>query len=244
MNQQDTDMLQIAIGSAERFNEDAPTPANPDLFRDCHLLESLLDDSPENSSSNTNNWQSGPDGAIVEFYICRPGSKPPQTCLDSKTILSNTFRNVRDVVFNNDFYILALQVAHKEITDLYPFWQLRQASLSYELTIVGIGYIKDGATDLLQSYNTMDFPMTPKSIQQAPCPAHIQDYSTYPPKVELAYLLRFYGRKFYSTQNPLHGAQLQDGACAHHHQTQSWERFCRDNFYWVTWVKDVWTNHA
>jgi hypothetical protein len=33
---------------------------------------------------------------------------------------------------------LALQVAHKEITDLYPFWQLRQASLSYELTIVGI----------------------------------------------------------------------------------------------------------
>jgi hypothetical protein len=234
MNQQDTDMLQIAIGSAERFNEDAPTPANPDLFPDRHLLESLFDDSPENSSSNTNNWESGPDGAIVEYNICRPVSKPPQTCLDSETILSNTFRNVRDVVFSNDFYILALQVAHKEITDLYPFWQLRQASLSYELTIVGIGYTKDGATDPLQSYHTMDFPMTPKSIQQAPCPAHIQDYSTYPPKVELAYLLRFYGRKSYSTQNPLHGAQLQDGACAHHHQTQTWERFCRDNFYSVT----------
>ncbi len=80
----------------------------------------------------------GNPALMEQFNICRPGSKPPQTCLDSKTILSNTFRNVRDVVFSNDFYILALQVAHKEITDLYPFWQLRQASLSYELTIVGI----------------------------------------------------------------------------------------------------------
>ena len=66
MNQQDTDMLQIAIGSAERFNEDAPTPAYPDPFRDRHLLESLLDNSPKNSSANPTNWQSGPDRAIVE----------------------------------------------------------------------------------------------------------------------------------------------------------------------------------
>ncbi len=177
MNQQDTDMFQIAFGSSEHFNEDAPTPANPDLFRDCHLLDSLLDDSPKNSSSNASNWQSSPDRSVVEFYICRPGSKPPQSCLDSETILSKTFRNVRDVVFSNEFYISALQLAHKEIADLYPFWQLRQASLNYELTIMGVGYVKDGATDPLQSYHAMDFPITPKSIQQATRPAHIQDYS-------------------------------------------------------------------
>jgi hypothetical protein len=191
MNQQDTDMLEIALGSSEHFNEDAPTPTNPDPFRDRQLHESLLDDSPENSSSNATNWHSGPDRAIVEFYICRPGSKPPQSCLDSETILSKTFRNVRDVVFKNEFYISALQAAHKVIADLYSFWQLRQACLNYELTIVGIGYVKDSASDPLQSYHTMDFPMTPKSIQQAPRPAHIQDYGAYPPKVELAVYLDF-----------------------------------------------------
>jgi hypothetical protein len=198
MNQQDTDMLQIALGSSERFNEDTPTPANLDPFQNCHLLNSLLDDPTENPSANTTNWQSGPDRAIVEFYICRPGSKPPQSCLDSKTVLSKIFRNVRDLVFNNEFYISALQTAQKEITDLYPFWQLRQASLNYELTIVGIGYVKDSASDPLQSYHTMDFPMNPKSIQQAPRPAHIQDYSTYPPKVELAVYLDF------MVENPIH----------------------------------------
>jgi hypothetical protein len=118
---------------------------------------------------------------VVEFYICRPGSKPPQSYLDSETILSKTFRNVRDVVFSNEFYILALQLAHKVIADLYPLWQLRQAYLNYELTIVGVGYVKDGATDPLQSYQAMDFPITPKSIQQAHRPAQIQDYSAYPP---------------------------------------------------------------
>jgi hypothetical protein len=94
-------------------------------------------------------------------------------------------------VLNNEFYISALKEAHKEIANLYPFWQLIRASLSYELTIIGIGYVRDGASDPLQSYHTMDFPMTPKSIQQAPRPAHIQDYATFPPKVELAVYLDF-----------------------------------------------------
>jgi hypothetical protein len=53
MNQQDTDMLQIAIDSSEHFNEDIPTPAIPDPYCDRTLLESLLDDTPENSSPNT-----------------------------------------------------------------------------------------------------------------------------------------------------------------------------------------------
>jgi hypothetical protein len=191
MNQQDIDTLQIAIGSSERFNEDAPTPANPDLFRNRDLLDCLLDDSPEGPSPNTTNWQSGPDRAVVEFYICRPGSKPPQSCLDSETILSKTFRNVRDIVFNNEFYISALQADHKEIADLYPFWQLRQANLNYELTIIGVGYIKDGATDPLQSYHAMEFLITPIAIQQAPRPAYIQDFNTFPPKLELAVYLDF-----------------------------------------------------
>jgi hypothetical protein len=61
----------------------------------------------------------------------------------------------------------------------------------YKLTIVRIGYIKDGASDPLQSYHTMDFPITPKANQQAPHPAFIQDYSTYPHKVELGVYLDF-----------------------------------------------------
>jgi len=67
---------------------------------------------------------------------------------------------VRDVVHSNEFYISALQEAHKEIADLYPFWQLRQANLNYELTILGVGYVKEGATDPLQSYHAMEFPIT------------------------------------------------------------------------------------
>jgi hypothetical protein len=170
MNQNDADMLQIALGSSERFNEDAPTPSNPDPFRDRHLLDSLLDSSPENSNPNTTNWHSAPDRAVVEFYICRPGSKPPQSCIEGETILSEIFCNVRDVVFNNEFYISALKEANKEISSLYPFPQLIQASVGYSLTILGIGYVQDGASDPLQSYHTMDFPMTPKAIQQAPVP--------------------------------------------------------------------------
>jgi len=184
-------MLQIALGASECFNEDAATPANPNPYRDRELLESLLDGPPDNSSSNVTNWHSTPDRAMVEFYICRPGSKPPQSCIEGETILSKVFRNVRDVVFNNEFYISALKEAHKEITGLYPFWQLIQANVSYSLTIIGIGYVRDGASDPLQSYHTMDFPMTPNSIQQAPRPAHIQDYSIGPTKVELAVYLDF-----------------------------------------------------
>jgi hypothetical protein len=164
MNQQDTDMLQIALTSSEHFNEDVPTPAIPDPFRDQNLLESLLDDPPENSSPNVNNWQSGPDRAVV---------------------------------FSNEFYISALQLAQAEITDLYPFWQLRQADLKYELTIIGVGYVKNGATDPLHSYHEMEFPITPKTIQQAPRPAQIQDFSGYPPKVELAVYLDF------TVENPI-----------------------------------------
>ena len=82
-------MLQIAIGSSERFNEDASTPANPtDPFRNRDLLESILDDSNDDPSPNTTNWRSPPDRAVVEFYICRPGSKPPQSCLDSEAIIA------------------------------------------------------------------------------------------------------------------------------------------------------------
>jgi hypothetical protein len=191
MNQQDIDTLQIAIGSSERFNEDAPTPANPDPFRNRDLLDSLLDDSNDDPSPNTTNWQSPPDRAVVEFYICRPGSRPPQSCLDSEAIISKTFRNVRDVVFSNEFYISALQEAHKEIADLYPFWQLRQANLNYELTILGVGYVKEGATDPLQSYHAMEFPITPATIQKAPRPQHIQEYNYFNPKLELAVYLDF-----------------------------------------------------
>jgi len=56
MNQQDIDTLQIAIGSSERFNEDASTPAAIDPFRNRDLLESLLDDSNDDPSPNTTNW--------------------------------------------------------------------------------------------------------------------------------------------------------------------------------------------
>jgi hypothetical protein len=128
---------------------------------------------------------------VVEFYICRPGSKPPQSCLDSEAIISKTFRNVRDVVFSNEFYISALQEAHKEIADLYPFWQLRQANLNYELTILGVGYVKDGATDPLQSYHAMEFPITPATIQKAPRPAYIHEFNHFHPKLELAVYLDF-----------------------------------------------------
>jgi hypothetical protein len=163
MNSQDLDTLQIALGSSERFNEDTSTPSNPDPFRDRQLLDSLLNDSSESPPPSTSNWQSGPDRAVVEFYICQPGTQPPQSCIEGETILTKVFRNVRDVVFNNEFYISALREANRDMMTLYPFRQLIQASLRYELTPIGVGFVKDGATDPLQSYYTMDFPLT------APC---------------------------------------------------------------------------
>jgi hypothetical protein len=135
MNQQDSDMLQIAIGSSERFNDDVPTPVIPDSDHDHSLLESILDNPSENTSPNTTPWHSGPDRVIVEFYICRPGTKPLASCLDSETIFSRTFCNVRDVVFSNEFYLSALQLAQADIAELYPFWQLKQADLRYELSL-------------------------------------------------------------------------------------------------------------
>jgi hypothetical protein len=123
---------------------------------------------------------------VVELYICRPGTKPPAACLDSEAILSQTFGNVRDVVFSNEFYISALQLAQVDIAGLYTFWQLKQVDLKYELSIVGLGYVKEGATDPLNSYHKMEFPITPKMIQQAPRVGHIQDFNNFPPKVELA----------------------------------------------------------
>ncbi len=89
------------------------------------------------------------------------------------------------------FYISALQEAHKEIADLYPFWQLRQANLNYQLSILGVGYVKDGATDPLQSYHAMEFPITPATIQKAPRPAYIHEFNNFHPKLELAVYLDF-----------------------------------------------------
>jgi len=135
-------MLQIAMNSSERFNEDVPTPAMPDPFRDRSILDSILDNPTEGTSSNSSPWMSGPDRAVVEFYICRPGTRPPAACLDSEAILSSTFRNVRDVVFSDEFYISVQKLAQADITGLYPFWQLKQADLRYEFSIVGAGYIQ------------------------------------------------------------------------------------------------------
>jgi len=45
---------------------------------------------------------------------------------------------MRDVVFSNEFYILALQLAQPDIAGLYPFWQQKQSELRYELTIVRV----------------------------------------------------------------------------------------------------------
>jgi hypothetical protein len=115
MNQQDSDMLQIAIGSSEHFKNDIPTPAIPYPYCDHSLLKSIRDNPSENASPNTTPWHSGPDRALVEFYICRPGTKPPTACLDSEAILSQTFRNVRDIVFSNEFYLSTLQLAQADI---------------------------------------------------------------------------------------------------------------------------------
>jgi len=67
MNQQDIDTLQIAIGSSERFNEDVSTPATTHPFRNRDLLATLPDDSNDDPSPITTNWQSPPDRAVVEF---------------------------------------------------------------------------------------------------------------------------------------------------------------------------------
>ena len=84
-----------------------------------------------------------------------------------------------------------MQEALKEIADLYLFWQLRQANLNYELTILGVGYVKEGATDPLQSYHAMEFPITPAAIQNAPRPQYVQEYNCFNSKLELAVYLDF-----------------------------------------------------
>jgi hypothetical protein len=189
--QQDSDMLQIAMNSSERFNEDVPTPAMPDLFRDRSILDSILDNPTEGTYSNSSPSIFGHDRAVIEFYICLPGTRPPAACLDSEAILSRTFRDVRDVVFSNEYYISVLQLAQADIAGLYLFWQLKQADLRYELSIVGVGYVKEGATDHLYSYHGMDFPITPKMIQQSLRPAQVQDFNNFPPNLELAVYLDF-----------------------------------------------------
>jgi hypothetical protein len=114
-NQQgDSDMLQIAINSSERFTDDIPNPGIPDPFKVRASLEALLEEPIEGTSNNSMSWSVGPGRAVVEFYICWPGTRPPASCLDSKAIHSLTFRNVRDVVFSKEFYISALQLAQPD----------------------------------------------------------------------------------------------------------------------------------
>ncbi len=119
--QREPDMLQIAINSSERFTDDIPDPGIPDPFWDHASNEALLEEPIEGTSNSSMSWSVGPGWAVVEFYICWPGTRPPASCLDSKAIHNLTFRNVRDVVFSNEFYISALQLAQPDIAGLYPF---------------------------------------------------------------------------------------------------------------------------
>jgi hypothetical protein len=75
--------------------------------------------------------------------------------------------NVIHIVFNNEFYLSALQTIRLEISNLFPFWQLELSELRYELKIIAVHYLKDSPNYPLHPHHEMEFPTTPQMIQQA-----------------------------------------------------------------------------
>jgi hypothetical protein len=167
MNANETDVLQIAIHSADRF----PDESDKAGFYSNQTLYTILSDTIDSNSTQnfTPSWL--PHNQItVEIYISSPvedEESSPILCKGDH-VLTKVFPNVRNCELRTTFLLKVLRAARLELGEREPWCTLTNSGIPYTLSILGIEYVfQKPGSDLLDTYS-LPFPISDEDHQRAP----------------------------------------------------------------------------
>ncbi len=167
MNTNETDVLQIAIHSADRFPDESDKAG---FYSNQTLYTILSDPIDSNSTQNfTPSWLP-PDQITVDICISSPvedGEASPVLWRGDQ-VLTKTFPNVRNCELRTTFLLKVLRAARLELGEREPWCTLTDSGIPYTLSILGVEYVfQKPGSDTSDTY-CLPFPISDEDRQKAP----------------------------------------------------------------------------
>ena len=167
MNTNETDVLQIAIHSADRF----PDESDKSGFYSNQTLYTILSDPIDSQPAQnfTPSWLP-PDQITVDIYISSPveAEEASPVLWRGDHVLSKSFQNVRNCELRTTFLLKVLRAARLELGEREPWCTLTDSGIPYTLSILGIEYVfQKPGSDTSDTY-CLPFPISDEDRQKAP----------------------------------------------------------------------------
>ncbi len=136
----ETDILQIAIHSAERFPDDSDKSG---FYSNQTLYTILSDPRDQNQTHNfTPSWLPA-DQITVEVYVSFPVDDDQESPIlwRGDHALTKIFQNVRNCELRTSFLLRVLRMACLELGERAPWSILTDSGVPYTLSILGVEYV-------------------------------------------------------------------------------------------------------
>jgi hypothetical protein len=140
MNTNKTDILQIAIHSAERFPDESDKSG---FYSNQTLYTILSDPRDQNQTHNfTPSWLPA-DQIMVEVYVSSPVDDDQASPIlwRGDHAITKIFQNVRNYELRTSFLLRVLRMACLELGERAPWSVLTDSGVPYTLSILGVEYI-------------------------------------------------------------------------------------------------------
>jgi len=167
MNTNDTDDLQIAINSAERFPEESEKSG---FYSNQTLFSILSDSTDQNQTQNfTPSWLP-PDQITVEIYVSSPVEEDQASPVlwRGDHVLTKVFPNVRNCELRTAFLLKALRSARLELGERAPWSTLTNSGVPFTLSILGLEYVYQRPESDSVDTHSVPFPISDEDRQKAP----------------------------------------------------------------------------
>jgi len=207
MNTNETDVLQIAIHSADRFPDESDKTgfySNQTLYT---ILSDPIDSQP--TQNFTPSWLP-PDQITVDIYISSPveAEEASPVLWRGDHVLSKTFQNVRNCELRTTFLLKVLRAARLELGEREPWCTLTDSGIPYTLSILGVEYVfQKPGSDSSDTY-CLPFPISDEDRQRAPMVRPTRDDLT-TRQTSMTLHLEFKVLKFQFPDNVLTPVSLQ-----------------------------------
>ncbi len=161
MNTNETDVLQIAIHSADRF----PDESDKAGFYSNQTLYTILSDPVDSQSTQnfTPSWLP-PDQITVDICISSPVEEEEASPVlwRGDHVLSKTFSNVRNCELRTTFLLKVLRAARLELGEREPWCTLTDSGIPYTLSILGVEYVFQKPPTVCRSPSRMRIDKRPQ----------------------------------------------------------------------------------
>jgi hypothetical protein len=167
MNANETDILQIAIHSADRFPDESDKTG---FYSNQTLYTILSDPSDSNQTQNITPSRLPPDQITVEIHISSPveDDQASPVLWRGDHVLTKVFMNVRNCKLRTAFLPKVLRAARLELGEREPWCTLTDSGIPYTLSILGLEYFfQRPGSDSSDTYS-LPFPISDKDRQKAP----------------------------------------------------------------------------